>query len=115
MRVDDFFTETEVPVQQNDPWGIGATTSTGVRFVQHFDHEMVSKLRQGRLVEWADTEVAVALCQLVHGELEAYGTGGGERLTEDEIAIAIRALVAVTKRLGVDFDPPYRNFTSFRG
>lgn len=67
--------------------------------MQHFQHEMVSKLRQAPLGEWSDTEVALALCQLVHEDLEAYGTGGGQKLTEDEVATAIRALVAVTKRL----------------
>ncbi|GAA3643958.1 hypothetical protein [Microlunatus ginsengisoli] len=113
MRVDDFFTESEVPVRQADPWGLGTSTTAGTRNVQHFNHEMMNQLRQARLGGWAHTEVAVALCRLVHGELEAYGTGGSEKLTEDGIAIAIRALV-VTKRLGVDFDPPYRNFTSFR-
>lgn len=106
--MDDFFSETEEPVQRSDPW------DTRTRLVQHFQHDMVSNLRQNPLREWADTEVAVALCQLVHEELEAYGTGGGERLTEDEIAMSIRALVVVTKRLGVDFDPPYRNFSTFR-
>lgn len=108
MRVDDFFIETDEPALRIDPW------DSGSRVVKHFQHDLVSKLRQGPLGEWSDTEVAVALCQLVHEELEAYGTSGGEKLTDDEIATSVRALMAVTKRLGVDFDPPYRNFSSFR-
>lgn len=46
--------------------------------------------------------------------MQEYGTAGGQRLNEEEIAEAIRALVAVTRRLGVNFDPPYRDFASFR-
>jgi hypothetical protein len=108
VRVDDFFVETEEATAQIDPW------DPRTRLVQHFNHDMVAKLRQRPHAEWTDTEVAVALCRLVHDELEAYGTGGGEKLTEDQVATAIRALVAVTKRIGVDFDPPYRDFSSFR-
>lgn len=108
MRVDDFFVETEEATARIDPW------DPGTRLVQHFNHDMVANLRKRPHAEWSDTEIAVALCQLVHEQLEAYGTDGGEKLTEDEIGTAIRALVTVTKRIGVDFDSPYRNFSSFR-
>lgn len=106
MRVDDFFTKTQE--SGSDPWNLAG------RVVLHFNREMTNTLRQRPLEQWSDPEAAVALCQLVHEELEAYGTGGGEKLADDDLAGAIRALVVVTKRLGVDFDPPYRNFSSFR-
>lgn len=108
MRIDDFFVETEEATFQVDPW------DPSTRLVQHFNHDMVDKLRQRPHDGWRDTEAAVALCQLVHEELQAYGTDGGEKLTEEQVATAIRALVTVSKRIGVDFDPPFRNFASFR-
>lgn len=109
VRADDFFLEVEETAGR-DPWDPPDRT----RFIQEFNHQMVSDLRRRPDPHWSDTEVAVALCQLAHEQLLAYGTDGGEKLNDDDIAIALRALVAVTKRLGVEFDPPYRNFTSFK-
>jgi hypothetical protein len=54
------------------------------------------------------------LAQLVHDELESYGTNGQQRLDEQQMALAIRALNAVLKRLGVQFELPCRNFSTFR-
>lgn len=109
MRSDDFFIEIEQK-SARDPWDPPERT----RFIQEFNYQMVNELRQRPHPPWSDTEVAVALCQLTHEQLEAYGTGGGEKLSDDDIAIAIRSLMAVTKRLGVEFEPPYRNYTSFK-
>ena len=89
-----------------DPWS--PTT------VQSFDASLVASLRKGPLSNRTDVEAAIALAALVHDELLAYGTGGGESLNDGEMASALTALRAVTKRLGVDFDPPYRNFSTFR-
>jgi hypothetical protein len=87
-----------------DPWGPSET----------FDVELVGRLRAGPIEGRTDFEAAKALAGLVHDELVAYGTQGGEKLTDDEMVAALAALRAVTKRLGVDFEPPYRNFTTFR-
>jgi len=89
-----------------DPWS--PTT------VRSFDASLVASLRKGPLSDRTDVEAAIALAALVHDELQAYGTGGGESLNDGELASALTALRAVTKRLGVDFDPPYRNFSTFR-
>jgi hypothetical protein len=45
----------------------------------------------------------------------AYGTGGGERLSDDEMAGMIRCLRSVLKRNRLDFDPPFRDFKGFHG
>lgn len=54
------------------------------------------------------------MLDLVQEELESYGTGGGERLTDSQIATAIQALEAVSRRLGTPLELPFRDFTWFR-
>ncbi len=80
-----------------------------------FDTELVVALRRGPVEGRNDIEVAIALAALIHDDLTAYGTGGGERLTDDEMSRALAALEAVTTRLGVPFQAPFRNFKGFRG
>jgi hypothetical protein len=50
---------------------------------------------------------------LVRSELEAYGTAGGERLTEEQIELAQRALRAVLERNSITLNLPWRNFSGF--
>src|SRR4051812_37202719 len=79
-----------------------------------FNLDLVHALRAGPTENRTDLEAATALAALVHDELMAFGTGGGEKLTDDAMAASLTALRAVTRRLGVDFEPPFRNFTSFK-
>jgi hypothetical protein len=109
MRPDDFFIEksnAELPAwdMNGDPWG------TSIILDEAFLEDLRRKPPEGR----DDLEVAIALAQLVHDELESFGTNGNQRLEEQQIALAIRALRAILKRLGVQFDLPYRNFATFR-
>ena len=109
MRADDFFIEqvnAERPGwdMSGDPW----TVTTNL------DEELLDSLRRQSAAGRDDLEVAIALAQLVHGELESYGTNGQQRLDEQQIGLAIRALSAVLKRLGVELELPYRNFSTFR-
>jgi hypothetical protein len=62
-----------------------------------------------------DIEAAYALIQLAHDELLAYGTGGGERLDDEEMAATLRCIRAILKRHGVEFHPPFRDFKGFHG
>ncbi|WP_425577868.1 hypothetical protein [Streptomyces fimbriatus] len=62
-----------------------------------------------------DLDAAQGLTRLAHAELEEYGTGGGGRLQEDEIAECLRTLKALLRRLGISFNPPFRDFRSFHG
>jgi hypothetical protein len=62
----------------------------------------------------SDVSVAGGLLELVHDELVGYGTGGSQQLDEKQIAQAIRALQAVTWRLGMPLKLPFRDFTTFR-
>jgi hypothetical protein len=109
MPTDDFFIEkadAEVPGwdMNGDPWTV----------VTRLDEELLDELRRKPAAGRDDLEVAIALAHLVHDELEAYGTNGQQRLDEPQIALAIRALSAVLKRLGIQFELPYRNFSTFR-
>jgi len=109
MRADDFFIErvnTEIPGSDmnGDPWTV----------ITRLDEELLDGLRRKPAAGRDDLEVGIALAQLVHDELESYGTNGQQRLDEQQVALAIRALSAVLKRLGVQFELPYRNFSTFR-
>jgi hypothetical protein len=109
MRTDDFFIErvnAEIPGwdMNGEPWTV----------ITSFDEEFLDELRRKPAAGRDDLEVAIALAQLVQDELEAFGTSGQQRLDEQQIALAIRALSAVLKRLGIPFELPYRNFSTFR-
>lgn len=109
MRTADFFREEEQPgwdLTGLDPWMQMRTV---------LDTELIDELRAGPLESAADVDAAYALAQLAHEELVAYGTGGGERLSDDEMAGMIRGLRSVLKRNHLDFDPPFRDFKGFRG
>lgn len=102
MRPDDFFLAEPDPV---NPWG-GSVGRPNVTFLE--------QLRRGPVPGSDDLDVAIGLARLVHDDLESYGTGGGERLSNDDIALALRTLRAVLQRLGVDFDVPFRDYTTFK-
>ncbi len=109
MRADDFFIErvnAEIPGwhMNGEPWTV----------ITSLDEEFLDELRRKPAAGRDDLEVGIALAQLVHDELESYGTNGHQRLDEQQVALAIRALNAVLKRLGVQFELPYRNFSTFR-
>jgi hypothetical protein len=57
----------------------------------------------------SDASVAEGLPELVHDELVGYGTDGSQQLDDKEIAQAIRALEAVTRRLGMPLKLPFRD------
>jgi hypothetical protein len=102
MRPDDFF-EDELDDIFDLPVG------------SRFRISMARDLRRGSLASAPDVEAAVALARLVHDELEAYGTAGGDRLTDGEMREALVALRVVVDRLGLGgFDPPFTDFTTFR-
>ncbi|MDI1463377.1 hypothetical protein QEZ54_20560 [Catellatospora sp. KI3] len=80
-----------------------------------FDTDLVEHLRQASADGVSDVDAAYALAQLGQQELTAYGTDGGERLSNDEMSLLLRSLRSVLRRLGIQFDPPFRDFQGFRG
>jgi hypothetical protein len=104
MRPEDFIEDTVKP----SGFGFDST-------VHRFRRELARRLRQGPLDNATDVEVAVGLARLIHDELEAFGTGGGEVLDDADMREALQALRAVCGRLGAGMpDVPFRDFTTFR-
>ncbi|MEU7883485.1 hypothetical protein [Microbispora bryophytorum] len=109
MRPADFFYEEEDPewaVNGLDPWR---------RFRVVFNAPMVEQLRLRSLDAFSDLAVAQGLAQLAHDELRSFGTDGSQRLDDDDITLALRALRAVLKRLDIEFKIPFRDFKGFHG
>lgn len=75
---------------------------------------LLDGLRRGQVAGMPDVDAGLALAQQIQSDLMAYGTGGGEALDNAEIGLAIRALRATLARLGVAFDLPFRDYTTFR-
>jgi hypothetical protein len=104
MRPEDFIEEVVKP----SGFGFDST-------VHRFRRDVARRLRQGPVDEAPDPEVAVGLARLIHDELEAYGTGGGEVLDDADLREALQALRTLCKRLGVRYpNVPFRDFTTFR-
>ncbi|HEY5477395.1 MAG TPA: hypothetical protein VIK11_11865 [Tepidiformaceae bacterium] len=98
MRLDDFWVDDD-----RAPGG-----------GSHFNAVLIQRLRRSPLQGVPDSEAAIALSRLLHDELTRYGTDGSEQLSDDEARDALRTLVSVTKRLGIQFDPPFRDLSGFR-
>ncbi len=102
MRPDDLYVENEA----RDVFG-QATRSINA--------DLLTRLRRSPPSDREEVEVAVPLAHLIHNDLEKYGTGGGQEMTEQQMGEALLALRAVVHRLGiVSFDVPFRDFTTFR-
>lgn len=104
MSPDDLFLDV---LGQDDSWGAPA----GGR---RADTGLLDALRHGPVARVADLDVGLALMQQIQSDLMAYGTGGGEEFNNAEIGLAIRALRATVARLGLQFDLPFRDYTTFR-
>jgi hypothetical protein len=76
---------------------------------------LIEQLRREPLADHEDIEVAVALARVIHDDLERFGTGGGQEMTDVQVRESLLALRAVVNRLGItDFEVPFRDFTTFR-
>jgi len=106
MRPDDFFFESYV--------GDGLDSVESLAVVREFNRELADRLRQRPQADIDDLDAAIALVQLVHDDLERFGTDGGQRLSDDDLGSALRTLRAVLKRLGISFEVPFRSFTTFK-
>lgn len=97
MRVDDFFVD--------DP-------TSGLDGA--LDFELLERLRSAPVVDHSDLEAAIALAQLLDQQFESYGTDSKQTITDVGSREAMRTLRAVTSRLNIPFEPPFRDFPSFR-
>ena len=77
--------------------------------------DVIRNLIAGPLPDDDDLETAVSLARLVHAALEEFGTAAQvQRLNNDQIAVAQRALRATLARQGIDLSLPWRDFNGFR-
>ncbi len=78
--------------------------------------DLLEELRQGAVKGVKDLDAALGLAQLVHEELEKYGTSGEDmKLDDEDIGLALKALKATLRRLSVPLpDLPFRNFKGFK-
>jgi hypothetical protein len=97
MRATDFWTEDEVDGREI------------------FNLPLIRALRAGPVPTYSDIEAALALADLLRGEFNLFGTSGGESLTDAGAREAMRTLQAITKRVGVSWQAPWRDFKAFYG
>lgn len=80
--------------------------------------ELLQDAIKGPVDHYSDVELASALVDLLHQELEAFGTGGGNRVHQsntEEFRLLVHACKRVTQRLGLEFpDLPFRDMPGFR-
>ena len=105
MRAGDFFELDEHSTIQ---------INGGYPPVYVLNERLLADLRTGPLPLLSDASAAEGLLDLVYDELIGYGTSRDNELSDQQIALAIRALEAVTWRLGMAVKLPFRNFTTFR-
>jgi hypothetical protein len=97
MRVDYFFVDDAASPQD------GA-----------LDFELLDRLRKSPLPDQPDLQAGIALAQLLSEQFTNYGTDSSHVLTDAGSREAMRSLRAVTDRLKVSFEPPFRDFPGFR-
>ena len=94
MRVDDFW------VDEGDG--------------QRLNLPLLQDLRRAPTKQHSDLEASIALARLLHEQFQRYGTDSSQEIEDPESREAMRTLIAVTDRLGISFDPPFRDLTGFR-
>lgn len=95
MQPDDFFIWNDFTEQSN------------------FNVDLLEQLRKAPLEEVEELDVAYALTRLTLQELRAFDRGRGWRLSNDHFAFLLRSLRAVLKRVGIHFNPLFRDFEGF--
>lgn len=81
---------------------------------EEIDSERLDALIAGPNAEYSDLDAAIALMDLVRDDLQLSGTSGGERLTDDDMRRAVRALERTSDRAGQKFKLPFRDHTAWR-
>jgi hypothetical protein len=103
MRASDFF-----------EYRASSSTWPGSSGGTVFRADLLDQLGKGPIAEHSDLDVTAALVDLVDSELQAYGTGGGEQLTEAQLRDAITVLRRVSRRAGAPVELPFRDFTGWK-
>lgn len=101
---DDFFDL----VVHEDPWGGHARTT------EEIDVDLLNAFGKASDPRHADTDVALALLDLVRDDLTLSGTGKDARVPDAQMRLAIRTLNKVMARAGYEFALPFRDHASWR-
>lgn len=109
MRPTDFITQVRRATDLVGPSELHTSVIVGV-----LDEDLVEAVRRGPIDGQSDLEVAIALCQLAHDELAAYGTDGSQSIDDRQCGRVLLALTTVLRRVAVPQEFPFRNFTTFR-
>lgn len=78
------------------------------------DETQLAMVRDAENQDHSDAEASAALCRMVHDEFELYGTSSEQRLSEEEIRLALRVLYVVLERLQINIRLPFSDFSTFR-
>ncbi len=102
MRSEDFF-ETLAPA---GGWDLETF---------QFKRSLAEAVLAGDVTAASDLEMADVVVNLLHAELEGYGTDSKNRIREDrDIELLVRAARMACKRIAIDFTKlPFRNFATF--
>jgi hypothetical protein len=84
------------------------------RFDEELDKGRLSALIVGAEDGVSDVDMALALMDLVRDDLQLSGTGGGERIRDQDMRIAVRALERTVARAGHEFQLPFRDHSGWR-
>lgn len=103
MRFDDFFGEV---LDSASPWGPSRTAAIRI--------DLVRQLADSPLPGDDPLSTAIALTQFVRGQYQSFGTDGKQLINDVESREVLRSLRAVLRRQGVEFDPQWSDFPSFR-
>lgn len=95
-----------VAEDRGDPWGSS--------FVEVLDVARLTALISAPEQQHADLDVTLALMDLVRDDLQLSGTGGGDRLIDGNMRLAIRALERASARAGHEFKLPFRDHAGWR-
>lgn len=93
---------------------LGAWDGSDTTMVEELDKERLSGLITGPDPVHHDVDVALALMDLVRDDFQLSGTSGGERLSDLDMRIAVRALERVCVRTGLEFTLPFRDHSAWR-
>jgi len=100
----DFYTMSE----RSSIWGGGTV------FLEVADENRLKALIDNPDAQASDLDVTLALMDLVRDDFERSGTGGGEKLSDSTMRVAIRALERASARAGHEFHLPFRDHASWK-
>lgn len=92
--------------ERSDPWGTS--------LAEVLDAARLTALISAPDPKHNDLDVALALMDLVRDDLQLSGTGGGDRISDANMRLAVRALERASARAGHEIKLPFRDHAGWR-